>query len=124
MSTDIDASREAGQGAEACLWCGGAVEAYDGYYLFEPVGEQRAVFCRLEHVVPWAMHGPHWEAGADDEPPGVGRSLEACAQCGAALPDTHVVLVRHRGEHRIPTPSARSTTSTPGRGRAGAGGRR
>jgi hypothetical protein len=101
LSTDIDASHDAGPGAEGCSWCDVAVEAHDGYRLFEPAGERRAVFCRLEHVVAWAMHGPHWEAGADDEPPEVERSLEACAHCGAELPDTRVVLVRHRGEHRI-----------------------
>ena len=102
MSIDIDASREAAPNAESCAWCGEAVEADDGFRLFEPAGERRAAFCRLEHLVPWAMHGPHWEAGADDGAPALERSLDVCAQCGVGLPDTRLVLVRHRGEHRIP----------------------
>jgi hypothetical protein len=36
------------------------------------------------------------------EPRGLTDSLTECAQCGAALKDTYVVLVRHRGDHRIP----------------------
>jgi hypothetical protein len=102
MSTDFNASPSGGRGAESCAWCGQAVEAHDGFRLFEPAGERRAAFCRLEHVVPWALDGPHWEAGRVDEPPGLERSLEACAECGAELPDTRLVLVRHRGDHRIP----------------------
>ena len=102
MSTDIDAAREAGPGAERCSWCGEAVEAHDGFRLLEPAGDRRAAFCRLEHVVPWAMDGPHWEPGAGEEAPAAEHALEACSQCGAALPDTRLVLVRHRGEHRIP----------------------
>ncbi len=78
-----------------------AVERDDGYRLAEPAGERRAAFCRLEHVVPWAMQGARWEAGriagaAELQPP-----LERCAHCGAELPDTRFVLVRHRGEHRV-----------------------
>jgi hypothetical protein len=92
----------AGPGAERCSWCGESVERDDGFRLGEPAGERRATFCRLEHVVPWAMDGPHWEAGVLEEPAGVMGSLDACSQCGDPLPDKRVVLVRHRGEHRIP----------------------
>jgi len=89
--------------AEQCSWCGTAVEADDGFRAFEPAGERRAVFCRLEHVVPWAIQGAYWspapmataELGAAPEP-------EACAHCGEPLTEAHVLLVRHRGEHRIP----------------------
>jgi hypothetical protein len=87
---------------ERCSWCGDPVEPDDGFRLGEPAGERRAAFCRLEHVIPWSMDGPHWEPGTVGEPPGLERSLEGCAHCGAALPDTRVLLVRHRGEHRIP----------------------
>jgi hypothetical protein len=83
---------------ERCTWCGNAVEPEDGYRAAERPGERRAVFCRLEHVVPWSIQGPHWEAGdvsTREEP-------TACAQCDAPLDDVRVVLVRHRGEHRIP----------------------
>ena len=85
-----------------CTWCGKAVEPEDGYRLSEPAGERRAVFCRLEHVVPWAIQGPKWEAGETAETVYIGDSLTRCAQCDAALDDTRVLLVHHRGEHRIP----------------------
>jgi hypothetical protein len=88
--------------AERCSWCGAAVERDDGFRLGEWPGERQAVFCRLEHLVPWALQGPHWEAGAPPEPPLADDSLSRCAQCGDELGDVRVLLVRHRGEHRIP----------------------
>ena len=88
--------------ANRCTWCGEPVEREDGYRLAEEPGERRAAFCRLEHVVPWAIRGAHWEAGELEEPSDVTDSPETCAQCGAALTDVYVLLVRHRGEHRIP----------------------
>ena len=48
---------------ERCTWCGTEVEPDDGFRAYEPAGERRAVFCRLEHVVPWAIQGAHWDAG-------------------------------------------------------------
>ena len=60
------------------------------------------MFCRLEHVVPWAFRGAHWGAGAPHEPSFGGAGLDSCAECGAELTDVRVVLIRHRGEHRIP----------------------
>ena len=54
--------------SEQCTWCGAAVEPGDGFRLAESPGDRRAAFCRLEHVVPWAIQGPHWEAGEVDEP--------------------------------------------------------
>jgi hypothetical protein len=87
---------------ETCSWCGEAVEGEDGYRLAESPGARRAVFCRLEHLVPWFMQGPHWEAGEIDEPVGLADSLDTCARCGEPLSDVWLLLVRHRGEHRIP----------------------
>jgi hypothetical protein len=78
------------------------VEPNDGYRLAEPAGERRAVFCRLEHVVPWTIQGPKWEAGELAEPACIGDPLTRCAHCEAPLGETRVLLVRHRGEHRIP----------------------
>jgi hypothetical protein len=76
-----------------CTWCRKPVEPDDGYRLYEPAAGRMAVFCRLEHVVPWQMRGPRWGSGE-------GQSAEVqCAECGD--PAT-VLLVRHRGEHRIP----------------------
>jgi hypothetical protein len=90
-----------GESNESCTWCGEAVEAGDGFRAYEPAGERRAVFCRLEHVVPWAIQDAHWEAGGLNEPPTLDDGARACAQCGAGLGDVHVLLVSHRGEHRI-----------------------
>jgi hypothetical protein len=78
------------------------VEPGDGFRAYEPVGERRAVFCRLEHVVPWALRDAHWEAGAFSEPPSLEEEVTACSHCGAELTDTHVLLVRHRGEYLVP----------------------
>jgi hypothetical protein len=58
-----------------CSWCGVDVSEGDGFRAAEPVGERKAIFCRL----------------------GLGR----CAHCGEELDDGRVLLIRHRGEHRI-----------------------
>ena len=87
---------------ETCSWCGEPVEGEDGFRLAESPGERRAVFCRLEHLIPWFIQGPHWDPGEIVEPSGLADGLVACAQCGGPLSDVRIVLVRHRGEHRIP----------------------
>jgi hypothetical protein len=87
---------------ENCTWCGASVEEDDGFRLYEPAGSRRAVFCRLEHIIPWAIQGPHWEAGELDEPPADESGPRTCARCGRELGEVHVLLVRHRGENRIP----------------------
>jgi hypothetical protein len=84
-----------------CTWCGIEVEDDDGFRASEPAGERRAVFCRLEHVIPWAIQDAHWEPGALDEPPSLVESVKRCSHCDAGLTDTPVILVRHRGEHRV-----------------------
>jgi hypothetical protein len=84
--------------SERCSWCGANVDRDDGFRAAEHPGERKAVFCRLEHVVPWALQGAHWDAGTPQEPGAAGE----CAQCGKALDDVYVLLVRHRGEHRVP----------------------
>jgi hypothetical protein len=91
-----------GRYAEACTWCGEAVGPGDGLRAYEPAGERRAVFCRLEHVVPWAIQDAHWDAGAFDEPAGTDEEVTACSHCGEALGEVHVLLVSHRGEYRVP----------------------
>ena len=87
---------------ERCTWCGTSVEDTDGFRLYEPAGDRCATFCRLEHIVPWAIQGPHWEAGELDEPPALEGRTRTCAHCGRELGDVHVLIVRHRGENRIP----------------------
>jgi hypothetical protein len=90
------------ENAVPCTWCGEPVEPSDGFRLGEFPGDRGAVFCRLEHVVPWAIQGPHWEAGLPVEPSGLDSEIDLCAQCGEPLADVRVILVRHRGEHRVP----------------------
>jgi len=88
--------------AERCSWCGKEVEWGDGWRASEAAGERIATFCRLEHVVPWTIKGAHWEAGVLREPAHLEDSLTHCGHCGEPLPDSYVLIVRHRGEHRIP----------------------
>ena len=100
---------------ESCSWCGADVEESDGFraYILSAAtntaagstGDRRAVFCRLEHVVPWSIQGASFE-GAPSEARSTPSYGEAdppttCSHCGATLTDTHVLLVRHRGEHRV-----------------------
>jgi hypothetical protein len=87
---------------ERCSWCGTGLEQGDGWRAAQPSGERLAVFCRLEHLVPWAIQGPRWDAGRLSEPPGIADALADCAHCGRPLADDYVLIVRHRGEHRIP----------------------
>jgi len=87
--------------SERCSWCGTDVGPDDGFRAYEPAGERRATFCRLEHVVPWSIQGAHWEPGAFDEPAVIDEPPLDCAHCGAELGEVHVTVVRHRGEHRI-----------------------
>jgi hypothetical protein len=87
--------------AEQCSWCGTSVSAEEGFRVAEPVAERKAVFCRLEHVVPWVIQGAPWSEGRivrRDEPD---DALGRCALCGEALGDARVLVVRHRGTHRI-----------------------
>jgi hypothetical protein len=92
----------AAESTERCSWCDRPIEREDGWRVGELPGGRRAAFCRLEHVVPWQIQGPHWEAGEPDEPAGLTAELDSCTQCGAPLGDVRVVAVRHRGQHRIP----------------------
>jgi hypothetical protein len=87
--------------AEQCSWCGTDVDADNGFRVAEPVGERRAVFCRLEHVVPWVIRGARWEPGRIVRPDEPDDALGRCALCGGELGDRRVLVVRHRGEHRI-----------------------
>jgi hypothetical protein len=84
--------------SDRCSWCGTAVEAGEGFRAYEPVGARRAVICRLEHLVPWAIRGAAWEPGEPVDEPG----LRTCSFCGAALDEAQVLLVRARAEARVP----------------------
>jgi hypothetical protein len=86
---------------DSCSWCGAQVEESDGFRAYEPESDRRAVFCRLEHVVPWEIEGPNWGVGPLTEPAANDESQRSCAHCGEKLGETHVLLIRHRGEHRV-----------------------
>jgi hypothetical protein len=77
------------------------VEPEDGFRARQPKADRRATFCRLEHVVPWVMQGARWEPGAGLDPDDDGAGLGRCVRCGSTLGETRLLLVRHRGEHRI-----------------------
>jgi hypothetical protein len=83
---------------EVCTWCGAEVEPDDGFRAYDPAGERRAVFCRLEHVIPWGMQGGNWDVGS---PPVPDEEPLRCSHCDSELGNAHVLLVRHRGEHRV-----------------------
>jgi hypothetical protein len=85
-----------------CTWCDIEVALGDGYRAAQRPGAGHAVFCRLEHIVPWGIKGARWEAVEPDEWPGAVPDGAHCACCDKPIVDVHVVLVRHRGEHRIP----------------------
>jgi hypothetical protein len=101
----------AGQSSDHCSWCDRTIERDNGWRLSELPGARTATFCRLEHIVPWAIQGAHWNplvpAEADEEPfgledPGeISGALDSCSHCGESLSEVRLVLVRHRGEHRI-----------------------
>ena len=48
--------------------------------------------------MPWALRGARWEPGEGDP----AHESSECARCGEPLGDVRLVLVRHRGTHRIP----------------------
>lgn len=87
---------------ERCTWCGTAVEPDGGFRAFEVAGARQAVFCRLEHIVPWAIRGAYWEPAPDGAGIAADADLKICAWCGEPLAEAHVAIVRARGEHRIP----------------------
>ena len=80
---------------EHCSWCGEAVPADDGFRAFEPAGERRAVFCRLEHVVPWVIRGAHWAPARD-------RRRRAARRARAGLRAVRRAARRHAGPARPP----------------------
>jgi hypothetical protein len=84
---------------EQCNWCGAEIDPSESWRAQEQPGARKAVFCRLEHIVPWAMQGAHWDPDEIGEADAEERS---CAQCGAELGEVRLLLVRYRGEHRIP----------------------
>ena len=94
--------------SEQCSWCETPVHTDDGFRVSAPALNSRAVFCRLEHIVPWAIQGAGWmegEAGAspppEEAPPPPEESPFRCAYCEGPLDEAQVLLVRHRGPHRI-----------------------
>jgi hypothetical protein len=91
--------------SDTCTWCGVDVARDDGFRVAAPERDGHAAFCRLEHVVPWAMQGARWEPGSDRDDAAAdadaSMALGLCAHCGETLGPQRVLLVRHRGAHRI-----------------------
>jgi ribosomal protein L24E len=87
---------------DRCTWCGTDVELGDGFRAYDLDGGRRAVFCRLEHIVPWAIRGASWETLPEGTRAHADELVHDCAHCGAPLGPGHVLLVRARGEHRVP----------------------
>lgn len=87
---------------DRCTWCGTGVELGDGFRAYDLDGGRRAVLCRLEHIVPWAIRGAAWEPIAESAGAHADELVHDCAWCGAPLGPGHVLLVRARGVHRVP----------------------
>ena len=87
--------------SEHCTWCATPVPEDSGFRVAEPEGRRKAVFCRLEHVVPWVLRGAEWQTGRIVPSGEPDDALGRCALCGDPLGLTRVLLVRHRGQHRI-----------------------
>lgn len=87
--------------AEQCSWCAKAVAPDEGFRVSEPTLDHKAVFCRLEHLVPWIIQGARWERGRIVRAGEPDDALGRCALCGAELGEDRVLVVRHRGRHRI-----------------------
>jgi hypothetical protein len=85
--------------SEPCTWCRVPVGDDDGFRLAGTCG--RAVFCRLEHVVPWALRGAAFDTAPTNPDGDSDLGLGVCAECGADLEADAVLLIRHRGQHRI-----------------------
>lgn len=86
---------------ELCTWCGTPVGDDEGFRVAEPEEQRKAVFCRLEHVVPWAIRGAEWEPGRIVRAGEPDDALGRCALCGDPLGVERILVVRHRGQHRI-----------------------
>lgn len=92
---------------ETCNWCGADVDADRGFRVYAPAQGQRAAFCRLEHIVPWAMRGarrrggPAWTASPWPPAAAAADGPAVCSHCGEPLTGAHIVLVHHRDAERI-----------------------
>ena len=86
---------------EPCSWCGVRVAQDDGFRASEPASARAAVFCRLEHVVPWVIRGAHWSVIDAGSPVAAASDPQACSLCSQPAGEAPVLLVRHRAEHRI-----------------------
>ena len=85
---------------QRCTWCGNAVEADDGFRL----PSTRATAARSSAGSSTSSRGRSrartGRRASRSSPPAPTRPRR-CSHCGAELGDGRVLLVRHRGEHRI-----------------------
>ena len=103
LSVIVPGVEAAAPANRVCTWCGTEVPDDDGFRLAETATGRAAVFCRLEHVIPWLIKGARWDAGDDagEGTAGETEPIERCSWCEAQLGDERIVLVRHRGVHRV-----------------------
>ena len=82
-----------------CSWCGVPVDVGDGYRLAEEPGARSAVFRRRST----SCHGrSRGRTGSRAKSTWTAATVDRCAHCDEPLGEVRVVLVRHRGAHRIP----------------------
>ena len=87
---------------ERCTWCGAEVEP--GRRLSAPTSRRASAApssAAWSTSIPWSIQGAHWDAGTLTEPVGLDEGASRCSHCGEQLTDAHVLLVRHRGDHRV-----------------------
>lgn len=87
-----------------CTWCDATVPDTDGFRLVETPSGHRAVFCRLEHLIPWEIKGSMWDDPAQEhsDPEGDAEDRPGrCAHCNAEVGEKRVVLTRRRGPHSV-----------------------
>lgn len=94
---------------QQCSWCAAEIGAEDGYWLQSRSGSEAAVFCRLEHIVPWVIKDARWDEpavtdAAGWEPAGTGGTggeANRCSYCKLELANGGHELVRRRETHRV-----------------------
>ncbi len=109
-----------------CSWCGVGVDADDGFRAAEPEGERlRRRSAASSTSCPGRSRAPHWDAGTLPDGVARGPRPRASAPTAASRPGTAACCsCATAASTGSPTPSARSSTSAPGRAPGAAGARR
>jgi hypothetical protein len=86
---------------DVCSWCGVDVGPNDGFRRPSRWASAALSSAGSSTSSRGSIQGAHWDAGTILQPGDPDDGLGRCAHCGGALDDRRVLLVRHRGEHRI-----------------------